>query len=84
MKFGNQNLFSCCLQNNLLGLFVLASVLAPSGPFSTGILSPAVPAHEDPLPVGLGCSECKACAASPDSHKGIPQEVKLSCRAISH
>lgn len=54
MKFGNQNLFSCCLQNNLLGLFVLASVLAPSGPFSTGILSPAVPAHEDPLPAGFG------------------------------
>lgn len=45
---------SYCLQSNLLSLFLLASVLAPSGPFSTGILSPAVPAHEDPLPAGFG------------------------------
>lgn len=43
-----------CLQSNLQGLFGLASILAPFGPFSTGTLSPAVLAHEDALPAQSG------------------------------
>lgn len=53
-RFGKQNLFSYYLQNNLLGLFVSSSALAPSGPFSTGTLSPAVLAQEGAVPAQFG------------------------------